>query len=97
MALPGPGADRPIGAVGEFEEPRRAEEEDMRRGSGPRSDLPAWSAFLGVLTLVGGLDRGVSGWDPDKHNGSAQWLVVVAPRLRSSSAGSRAGRVVRVR
>ena len=40
--------------------------------------LGCLSGFLGLLTLVWrDWIEGVFGWDPDKHSGSVEWLVVV--------------------
>lgn len=67
---------------------------EMRRRFWAEAGLTGLSAFLGVLTLVWrDWIEDVSGWDPDRHNGSLEWLIVVALlTLASSSAGSREGR-----
>jgi hypothetical protein len=49
----------------------------MRRRFWVEAVLAGLSAFLGLLTLVWRDWIEMSGWDPDKHNGSAEWLVVV--------------------
>ena len=52
---------------------------DMRRRFWAEAGLAGLSAFLGVLTLVWrDWIEGVTGWDPDRHNGSLEWLIVVA-------------------
>jgi len=51
----------------------------MRRRFWAEAGLAGLSAFLGVLTLVWrDWIEGVTGWDPDRHNGSLEWLIVVA-------------------
>jgi hypothetical protein len=39
--------------------------------------LAALSGVLGVLTLFWRDWLEVTGWDPDRHNGSAEWLIAV--------------------
>ena len=41
--------------------------------------LAGLSGFLGLLTLVWkDWIEGVFGWDPDRHNGSFEWMIVIA-------------------
>ena len=52
---------------------------EMRRRFWAEAGLAGLSAFLGVLTLVWrDWIEGVTGWSPDRHNGSIEWLIVVA-------------------
>ena len=40
--------------------------------------LAAVSGVLGVVTLFWRDWLEVTGWDPDHHNGSAEWIIAVA-------------------
>ena len=51
---------------------------EMRRRFWDEAGLAGLSASLGVLTLVWrDWIEGVSGWSPDRHTGSLEWLIVV--------------------
>lgn len=55
--------------------------------------LAAISGVLGLLTLVTrDWIEGLTGWDPDHHNGSAEWLIVAGLLLIAFGLGLHARR-----
>ena len=55
--------------------------------------LAAVSGVLGLLTLVTrDWIEGVTGWDPDHHNGSLEWIIVAGLLLIAVGLGLQARR-----
>jgi hypothetical protein len=69
----------------------------MSKGLGFRfwceSALGATAAFLAVLTLAWpDWIEGVFGFDPDNHNGSFEWAIVVVLAVAAAGCGALARR-----
>ena len=54
--------------------------------------LATVSGVLGVLTLFWHDWLEVTGWDPDRHNGSAEWMIALALLLVAVVLGALARR-----
>lgn len=54
--------------------------------------LAAVSGVLGVVTLFWRDWLEVTGWDPDHHNGSAEWIIAVALIAAAIALGAMARR-----
>lgn len=54
--------------------------------------------LLGVVTIFWrDWIEALTGWDPDQHNGSAEWLIVVGLLAVAAAAGAAARRHWRMR
>jgi len=67
------------------------------RRSKVRARLEAVAAvcagFLGILTIFGrDWIEALTGWDPDRHNGTMEWLVVVGLLAVAAAMGIAARR-----
>ena len=59
--------------------------------------LAVFAGALGVLTMFWpAWIETVTGWDPDRHNGSFEWLVVASLLALSAAIGLRAVRHRRI-
>jgi hypothetical protein len=59
--------------------------------------LAVFAGALGVLTMLWpAWIEAITGWDPDRHNGSFEWLVVASLLALSVTIGLRAVRHRRI-
>lgn len=58
----------------------------QRTRAGIETAIAMFAGLLGIVTVFWhDWIEAVTGWDPDHHNGSAEWLIVVA--LLTAAAG----------